>query len=89
MDVGAGRIKTIHQFAGTSTVEPVYTNYCYNTETGRRFSAQMQHGEDGELGWHSTCVFVGALTSDPEDVVDLSKTNELLLTVVICLKIWN
>lgn len=66
--------------AGTSTVEPVFTNYCYNTETGRRFSAQMQHGEDGELGWHSTCVFIGALTSDPEDVVDLSKTNELLLT---------
>lgn len=65
--------------AGTSTVEPLYSQYCYETESGRHFSAQMQHGEDGELGWHSTCTFVGVKSSDPDDVMDISKANELLL----------
>lgn len=66
--------------AGTSTVEPLFTKYCYDTDLGRRFSAKMQHGQNNALGWRAATLFVGTKSGDPEKTIDISATNELLLT---------
>lgn len=68
--------------AGTSFVEPfAYLKYRYKKEDGSyAFSAQMQYGENKELGWHSASLFVGTKNGSKESVKDISAANELLLT---------
>lgn len=66
--------------AGTSMVAPLHENFCYNTELGRHFSARMQHGQNTALGWSSTSLFVATKLGAPENTIDISATNELVLT---------
>lgn len=68
--------------AGTSFVKPFdFLKYRYKNEDGSyAFSAQMQYGENAELGWHSASLFVGTKDGSKESVKDISAANELLLT---------
>lgn len=53
---------------------------CYTEDKARHVGADMQFGDNKELGWSSISVFVGTGNSSKEDVSDISKANELLLT---------
>lgn len=68
--------------AGTSFVAPnEFSSYKQKGEDGKyAFSAKMQFGQNEELGWHSASLFVGTKSGDKKDPIDISKTNELLLT---------
>jgi len=71
------------EIPGTSFVRPwAYDpNYKIRSPEGNfQFSAQIQYGENEELGWHSACLFIGTGNSSSSDVLDISKANELLLT---------
>lgn len=71
--------------AGESYSEPLdgKAKLCF-TENGKRmFGARMRLGENEELGWSSISSFVGTKSSDPEDVVDISATNEILMHAYI------
>ena len=56
---------------------------CFGEDGVARFGAIMKLGENEELGWSSISVFVGTGSSDPEDVLDISKTNEILIQAYI------
>ena len=56
---------------------------CFEEDGVRRFGAVMQLGENKELGWSSIGVFVGTKSSAREDVVNISKANEILLHAYI------
>jgi len=68
--------------AGESYVNnfPGKTGLCFKENDQQKFGGVMQYGENAELGWHSISFFVGTRSSNKKDVVDISKTNELLLT---------
>lgn len=56
---------------------------CFKEDDSRQFGAVMRLGENEELGWSSIAVFVGTGSSDKEDVLDLSATNEILMQAFI------
>ena len=56
---------------------------CFGEDGMARFGAVMKLGDNEELGWSSISVFVGTGSSDPEDVLDISKTNEILIQAYI------
>lgn len=68
--------------AGLSFVEPfAFTKYYQKGTDGvNDVSAQMQYGENEELGWHSASLFVGTTFGSKNNTVDIRKANELLLT---------
>lgn len=68
--------------AGYSFAEPLEgkSKICYSEDRARHVGADMQFGDNKELGWNSISVFVGTGNSNKEDVVDISMANELLLT---------
>jgi len=54
---------------------------CFNESGIRKFGGTMRFGENTELGWHSISFFVGVGDrGNSADAMDLSKTNEILLT---------
>lgn len=56
---------------------------CFEEDGKRRFGAIMQLGENKELGWSSIGVFVGTKSSARNDVVNISKANEILIHAYI------
>ncbi|WP_290951573.1 CotH kinase family protein [Fibrobacter sp.] len=56
---------------------------CFGEGGKTRFGAVMKLGDNEELGWSSIAVFVGTGSSNPEDVLDISKTNEILIQAYI------
>lgn len=70
---------------GYSYAEPLQgqSKNCFKEEGIRRFGAVMKFGENEELGWTSIAVFVGTGSSDKEDVLDISATNEILMHAYI------
>ena len=57
------------------------THPCFNESGIRKFGGVMHFGENTELGWHSISFFVGVGDrGNSADAMDLSKTNEILLT---------
>lgn len=68
--------------SGTSYVKPYsFSSLKKRGEDGIfDISAEMQYGENEELGWHSASVFVGTQSGSKENVIDISSANELLLT---------
>ncbi|MCQ2060864.1 MAG: CotH kinase family protein [Fibrobacter sp.] len=66
--------------AGYSTVDFLPgKRQCFSENGNRAFGGTMRYAENVELGWHSISFFVGTGTSSPEDMKDLSKTNEILM----------
>lgn len=68
---------------GTSFVRPwAYENKykIRGPDDYYRFSAEIQYGENEELGWHSACLFIGTGNASSSDVLDISNANELLFT---------
>lgn len=51
-----------------------------NEDGSYGFGAEMQYGENPELGWHSACLFVGTGNSSPSDVRDLRGAEEILFS---------
>ena len=70
---------------GESYAEPLpgQKKNCFEEGGERRFGAVMRLGENEELGWSSIAVFVGTGDSSPEDVLDISATNEILMQAYI------
>lgn len=70
---------------GFSYAEPLAgkTKNCFSEDGQRRFGAVMRLGENEELGWSSIAAFVGTGSSDKEDVLDMSQTNEILIRAFI------
>ena len=56
---------------------------CFKENGESRFGAVMRLGENEELGWSSIAVFVGTGSSDKDDVLDISATNEILMQAYI------
>ena len=56
---------------------------CFWEDGEARVGAVMKLGENEELGWSSIAVFVGTGSSDPDDVLDISKMNEILIQAYI------
>ena len=56
---------------------------CFGEEGKARFGAVMKLGDNEELGWSSISVFVGTGSSDKDDVLDISNTNEILVNAFI------
>ena len=67
---------------GESSVQYLSGSYpCFNETGTRKFGGIMRFGENTELGWHSISFFVGVGNrGNSADAMDLSKTNEILLT---------
>lgn len=68
---------------GTSFVRPFAYSPRYKQrgpDDYYRFSAEIQYGDNEELGWHSACLFLGTGTASSSDVLDISNANELLFT---------
>lgn len=70
---------------GESYSEPLegQSKLCFKENGVRRFGARMQLGENADLGWSSISSFIGTGSSDPDDVLDLSATNEILMHAYI------
>lgn len=70
---------------GESYSEPLEgkRKLCFKENDERRFGARMRLGENAELGWSSISSFVGTGSSDPDDVIDISATNEILMHAYI------
>lgn len=66
-----------------SEVLPGQKKFCYTENEKRMFATRMRLGENKELGWSSISSFVGTGNSNPEDVIDISSTNEILLHAFI------
>ncbi len=62
---------------------PGKKNFCFTENGVRRFGSVMKFGENEVLGWSSISDFVGAKGGSENDVVDLSKSNEILLNAYI------
>lgn len=60
-----------------------HSNLCFKEGVDVLFGSRMRYGENSELGWKSIAAFVGTGSSDPEDVLDISATNEILLHAFI------
>ncbi|MBR4398811.1 MAG: CotH kinase family protein [Fibrobacter sp.] len=56
---------------------------CFGAKGGSQFGAVMRLGDNEELGWSSIAVFVGTGSSDKDDVLDISATNEILMQAYI------
>jgi len=71
--------------AGESYSEPLggKKKLCFTENGSRMFGARMRLGENAELGWSSISSFVGTGSSDPEDVLDISTANEILMHAYI------
>lgn len=71
-----------NDIAGYSFANPLEgkSKVCYTEDKVRHVGADMQFGDNQELGWSSISVFVGTGNSNKDDVLDISKANELLLT---------
>ena len=62
---------------------PGLNKNCFKENGTNRFGATMKLGENEDLGWSSIAVFVGTGSSDKEDVLDMSATNEILMHAYI------
>lgn len=71
--------------AGESYSEPLEgkSRLCFSENGQRMFGARMRLGENKELGWSSISSFVGTKSSDPDDVLDITATNEILMKAYI------
>lgn len=71
--------------AGESYSEPLdgKKKLCFTENGERMFGARMRLGENAELGWSSISSFVGTGSSDPDDVIDISAANEILMHAYI------
>lgn len=71
--------------AGESYSEPLdgKKKLCFTENGERMFGARMRLGENEELGWSSISSFVGTGSSDADDVLDISATNEILMRAFI------
>ena len=71
--------------AGESYSEPLdgKKKLCFSEGGNRMFGARMRLGENAELGWSSISSFVGTGSSDPDDVIDISAANEILMHAYI------
>lgn len=56
---------------------------CFGEDGMNRFGAVMKLGDNEELGWSSISAFVGTGSSNKDDVLDISKTNEILIQAYI------
>ncbi|MCQ2101638.1 MAG: CotH kinase family protein [Fibrobacter sp.] len=70
---------------GESYSEPLegQKKLCFTEDGTRMFGARMRLGENRDLGWSSISSFIGTGSTDPEDVLDLSATNEMLIHAYI------
>lgn len=70
---------------GESYSEPLEgkSKLCFLEQGKRMFGSRMRLGKNEELGWSSISAFVGTGSSDPEDVLDISTTNEILMRAFI------
>lgn len=62
---------------------PGQKKLCFNENSGRHCGAVMKFGDNEDLGWSSISVMIGTGSTDPEDVSDISKANEILLHAYI------
>lgn len=70
-------------FSYAKTLPGTSQKICFKENGERRFGSVMKFGDNAELGWTSISVMIGTGTSDPEDVVDLSNANEILMQAYI------
>lgn len=62
---------------------PGQKKLCFNENSERHCGAVMKFGDNEELGWSSISVMIGTGSTDPEDVTDISKANEILMKAYI------
>ncbi len=71
--------------AGFSYADPLpgQKKLCFKEDGKRRCGAVMKLGDNEELGWSSISVMIGTGSTDPDDVVDISGANEILMNAYI------
>ena len=62
---------------------PGQKKICFTENSEQRFGSVMKLGDNLMLGWSSISVFVGTGNSSPDDVLDISAANELLMRAYI------